>query len=267
MSFTENGRVPVSTMKLPRQATRTSVIERGVRRYRLADERAVPQRRLTWVGLLRGEHPGDRELSPRKTRATIARPGRRDILCATIGPVMRRYRWTVAGTVMCLVLAGTGTAIWRHSNRPLAQPAAFVAWQSGKRTTTEQKQYFADSGKPFRLAFEVRNRGTAALRFRSTVLGARPSLGVVYFDDIRESSDQVRASLPGRGPQPIGGFRLEPGQVATVIVPVAYDVCRFHPGSYSVNGIFIRYLYAGASVNQAVAFVPPAQLVAGVPCH
>jgi hypothetical protein len=178
---------------------------------------------------------------------------------------MSRHRWTVAATVLCLVLAGTGTAIWRHSSRMPAQPAVFVAWQSGEQA--KQKQYFADPGKPFTLAFEVRNRGSAALRFRSAVLGAHPALGVVYFDDVRESSDQVRASLPGQGPQPIGGFHLGPGQVATVLVPVAYDVCRFHPGSYSVGGIFIRYLYAGTSVNQAVAFLPPAQLVAGAPCH
>jgi hypothetical protein len=180
---------------------------------------------------------------------------------------MKRYRWTVAGTVMCLALAGTGTAIWRHSNRMLARPIVFVAWQSGERTQAEQKQYFADPGKPFTLAFEVRNRGSAALRFRSAILGAQPSLGLVYFDDIRESADRVRASLPGQGPRPIGGFRLSPGQVATVIVPVAYDVRRFDPGSYSVGGIFIRYLYAGASVNQPVTFLPPAQLVAGVPSH
>jgi hypothetical protein len=68
------------------------------------------------------------------------------------------------------------------SSRMLARPAVFVACQSGGRTQ------------------------------------AQHSLGVVYFDDIRESSDQVRASLPGRGPQPIGAFRLGPGQVATVIV-------------------------------------------------
>ena len=168
---------------------------------------------------------------------------------------------------MCLVLAGAGTAMGQHLSRVPVQPAVFVAWQSGEPTQADQTQYFADPGKPFTLAFEVRNSGSAVLRFRSAVLGAQPSLGVVYFDDIQESSDRVRASMPGQGPQPMGGFRLDPGEVATVIVPVAYDVCRFHPGRYSVSGIFIRYLYAGASVNQAVAFVPPAQLVAGVPCH
>ncbi|HTT90764.1 MAG TPA: hypothetical protein VMF65_14520, partial [Acidimicrobiales bacterium] len=178
-----------------------------------------------------------------------------------------RRRKALAGIVMCLVLAGAATAIWQHLSRMLLQPAVFVAWQSGEHTQVDQKQYFADPGRPFTLAFEVRNRGSAALRFRSAVLGTQAAVGVVYFDDIRESSDRVEATLSGQGPQPIGGFRLDPGQVATVIVPVAYDVCRRHPGSYSVGGMFIRYLYAGVSFNQVVAFRPAAQLVAGVPCH
>jgi hypothetical protein len=89
----------------------------------------------------------------------------------------------------------------------------------------------------------------------------------MYFDDVREPVERATAKLPGQHVLPVRDFRLGPGQVATISLPVTYDICRYDAGTYFVGGAFITFQHGGSSVAQPVPFVPRAQLVAGVPCH
>ena len=174
---------------------------------------------------------------------------------------------TVAGLMMCVGLAGAGGALVVHLTSAPIPSAVFVTWQSGEYRGADQAQYFAGQGRSFALAFDVRNSGRTPLLLRSASLGPPIAPGVVYFDDVRESVNRATAKLPGQDALPVRDFRLGPGEVATISLPVTYDICRYDAGSYFVGGAFITFQHGGSGVAQAIAFRPRAQLVAGVPCH
>ncbi len=182
------------------------------------------------------------------------------------GGTPQRHPFRLAGLItggaaFVLAIAALGLFLWVRSYAPLSAADGSYAPGPGLAADIEPvsgsggKTVFIPAyrkGRPFDTAFTLRNTG----RFAVTVTGLGPGLRAAGLAPIRLfSTDSPTASAEPSHLQPLGRFRLDPKDSATVVVRWRLD-CTQRKREPTADKLPLRFRYLSSFTRTQPVVLP-----------